>query len=384
VSSTDPCAASSERLGTCQSSLKMSSSKDKTIERTSNDAARTADNDSRNLASPTAASQWKGLFARMIGAVPRFLFMKDELAAAAQRTWHPGQPGFAEFKLARSALETARNMADVPARALGAVLLLSLAARFAARAVTLRRGLFQHSDDLVLIWKKATEEPDIASRLEKITQVSLARVEKFVFCDLTIEQANVSPSELVAVRLSLTRVVGRLVELLEREATVQLRLRNERVARWSVIAVVGLALICWNSRHTFRSMMLPNLALHKAVKLSSNWRPGMYPPLGLVDGETAELGCHTDYEDHPWAQVDLGQPMTIRRVVVTNRVDGDMSRAVPLIIETSLDGTTFAPYARQDSDFAVWTAKRRPTRAQHVRVTAPRFTMLHLNEIEVY
>lgn len=362
----------------------MPMSKDTPSELPSNDAAGTAVKHSPCIASPTAASQSKGLFARMIGSVPRFLFMKDELVAAAQRAWHPGQPGFAEFKIARSALEAARNIADSSGPALGAVVLLSQAARFAARAVTLRRGLLHHSDDLAVVWKKATREPDIAGSLEELPQVVLARVDELVLRDLTIEHVNVSPSELVAVRSSLTRVVGRIVELLEREATVQLRLRRERVARWSVIAMVALALICWSSRHRLRSMMLPNLALNKAVTLSSNWRQGMYPPKGLVDGETTELGCHTDYEDHPWAQVDLGQPMTIRRVVVTNRVDGDMSRAVPLIVETSLDGTTFAQYARQDSDFTAWTVEQRPTRAQYVRVTAPRFTMLHLNEIEVY
>lgn len=357
-------------------------SKDKSIELTSNDAARTADNDSS--ASPIPPAHSKGFVARIIGAVLRFLFMKDDLVAAAQRAWRPGQPGFAEFKIARSSLETVRQIEDLPARAFGAVLLLVQAARFAARAVTLRRGLLQDSDDLAAIWKKAIKEPDIASSLEELPQGLLARVDETVHRDLTIEHVDIGPSELVALRSSLTPVVGRIVELLEREATVYSRLRSERLARWLVIALIGLALICWNSRQTLRSMMLPNLALHKAVKVSSNWRPGLYPPQGLVDGETAELGCHTDYEDHPWAQVDLGRPMTIRRVVVTNRVDGDMSRAVPLIIETSVDGIAFTPYARQDSDFTVWTAKQRPTKVQYIRVTAPRFTMLHLNEIQVY
>ncbi|MGE5786873.1 MAG: discoidin domain-containing protein [Myxococcales bacterium] len=318
-------------------------------------------------------------------AVRQYLLMTDKLAAAREQSLCKGQPGFAEFELARSLLDTARSVDDLPQRAWGAIQLLLQASNFAVRALVLRRGLVEDAPSSSALWTLGRKQPEIEGVFSALPERVRIRVDELLARgSLEVDHSALSASELIALRSTLTSVAAKLVELLEREVTLRWRIKSERAFRWTALGMVVLAVACWNYRADIRSMMLPNLALHKEARVSSNWRPGIYPPAGLVDGETTELGCHTDIENYPWAQIDLGQTRTIHRVVVTNRVDGDTMRAVPLMIELSSDGKSFAPYARQESDFKVWTAKGRLTKARFVRVTVQKQSMLHLNEIEVY
>lgn len=339
-------------------------------------------------ANPSAATNTVrsgSLVLSVLRAVKQYLFMTDKLAAAQEQCLSEGQPGFVEFKLARSVLDTARCVDDLPQHAWGAIQLLLQASDFAVRALVLRRELAKDAPNASAVWALGRAQPDIESVFSALPERVRLRVEELLALGgLGIDHSKLSDNELVALRSTMTGVAARLVELIERDATLRLRLKSERVFRWTALGMVVLAACCWNYRSAIRSMMLPNLALHKEVRVSSNWRPGIYPATGLVDGETTELGCHTDIENFPWAQIDLGQPKAIHRVVVTNRVDGDTMRAVPMVIEVSNDGKSFAPYARQESDFKVWTAKGRLTRARFVRVTVQKQSMLHLNEIEVY
>lgn len=332
----------------------------------------------------TTTGPERGFASRAFGAAMQFLFMTEEIAAADQKSLRPGQPGYQECEIARSALDTARHIDDLPQRARGAVVILLEAINYAARGMAQRRKLLSDDEEMSSAWLRAAQEPDVEPTLRSLPSELRARVDRVVLDGLTTKVDVLSPNELVALRSTLSRIAAAMVEALERDVTLGFRARSERAMRWVAIGVAALALASWNYRSDIRSLMLPNLALHREVRISSNWRPGIYPATGVVDGETTELGCHSDFENHPWLQIDLGQSKTIHRVVVTNRVDGDTTRAVPLLVELSSDGKSFAPYARQDSDFKVWTAKGRVTRARFVRLTVQKDSMLHLNEVEVY
>lgn len=340
---------------------------------------------STEFGAQTSGRQAVKFVQRIPGAVVDFFRMGQALANAESRTWKPDQPGYSEFRLARSILESVHDLDDLPKHALSAVALLLQAGHFAARAIVLRRGLMPSGEDPLNVWQKATSEPDIQSITASLPAGLRARTDALVRTGISVENTSLGARELAGLRSTLTPVVDKMVEVLEREATLKFRIQSERFFRWFAIGVVLLGVCVWRYRFEIRSMMLPNLALHKEVKISSNWRVGMYPASKLVDGEPTELGCHTDAEDRPWAQVDLGRKVGIHRVVVTNRLGGDTVRAVPLEIELSVDGVNFTHYARQEDDFNVWIASTgRVTKARYVRVTVQKRSMLHLNEIEVY
>lgn len=333
----------------------------------------------------TTTQASKGMIARVLNAAVGFFSMRDELADAEQRTWRRDEPGYNEFRLARSILETAHDVDDLPKHALSAVTLLLQAGRFAARSLVLRRKLLQNVEDDASMWQKACDASEIQPIVDSLPAALRARTDDLVRSGVSVENTSLSASELAGLRSTLTPVVDKMVEVLEREATLSFRVKSERLFRWLAVGVALLGAAVWHYRLEIRSMMLPNLALNREVKVSSNWRVGLYPASKLVDGEVTELGCHTDAEDQPWALVDLGQKVAIHRVVVTNRLGGETARAVPLEMEVSVDGINFTHYARQDDDFNVWIASTgRVTKARYVRVTVLKRAMLHLNEIEVY
>ena len=113
------------------------------------------------------------------------------------------------------------------------------------------------------------------------------------------------------------------------------RRRVERVLvqRWlrvALAAAVALALLIGG-----RVVMLgPNLAAGKPFRLSSTFS-------GWA-GCVANNGCnglmfHTETENNPWVEIDLGAPKKVRRIEVINRGDCCADRATPLVAEVSTD-----------------------------------------------
>jgi len=102
---------------------------------------------------------------------------------------------------------------------------------------------------------------------------------------------------------------------------------------------------------------------------------------------------HTDWEDSPWWRVDLGQPHEITEILVRNRADFDFvaTRAGPLRAEISMDGEnwielfTTPPGLMSGSGDrpVIWTAPA-PSRGCFVRIVVPRWTCLHLRQVQVF
>jgi hypothetical protein len=92
---------------------------------------------------------------------------------------------------------------------------------------------------------------------------------------------------------------------------------------------------------------------------------------------------HTEAESSPWVELDLGAPKTIRRVEVTNRTDCCTDRAIPLVIEASTDRTQWTLLGRRDTDFATWTASFPPRVARYVKLSVPRHTSFHLQDVVI-
>jgi len=128
----------------------------------------------------------------------------------------------------------------------------------------------------------------------------------------------------------------------------------------------------------------PNLALHKPVRISSTLGGEFVDGTKLVNGDTSDVGFHTQSEVNPFAIIDLGQSQTISEIVVHNRKDCCQERAIPLRIEVSDDGSKYLTVAERNENFETWIAKDLQTKGRYVRLRLDATSMFHLAEVEIY
>ncbi|MFH1717651.1 MAG: discoidin domain-containing protein, partial [Planctomycetota bacterium] len=108
---------------------------------------------------------------------------------------------------------------------------------------------------------------------------------------------------------------------------------------------------------------------------------------GIIDGQ---WGFHTENENDPWWQVDLGESVRLDRLVVYNRCDL-ADRASRLMVLLSDDAKNFREVYRHDgkifyghTDNKPLTVKLGGVDARYVRLQLPGKSYFHLDEIEIY
>lgn len=108
---------------------------------------------------------------------------------------------------------------------------------------------------------------------------------------------------------------------------------------------------------------------------------------GVINGT---WGFHTQIEEDPWWQVDLGTPVRLGRVVLYNRTEIP-GRASRIRILTSLEGKDLEEVYRHDGTVFLGHEDGKPLevklagpRARFVRLQVPGRTYLHLDEVQVY
>ena len=133
-----------------------------------------------------------------------------------------------------------------------------------------------------------------------------------------------------------------------------------------------------------------------ALVLAVSFAAWMVQPTDLAQGKPwrtssalsaiipANIFFHTNEELNPWIEIDLGKPTEIHSVYIRNRSDCGQERAVPLIVEASLDATTWRELARHETVFTIWNPTFAPTTARLVRLRIPRFSALHLEQVKVF
>ncbi len=114
---------------------------------------------------------------------------------------------------------------------------------------------------------------------------------------------------------------------------------------------------------------------------------------GACDGvKTGQWGFHTENEDHPWWQIDLGKPTSLDRVLLYNRCDGGFaSRAARLVILLSDDAKTFRQVYRHDGTSFLGFPDKKPlsvsldgAKARYLRIQLPYKSYFHLDEVEIF
>ncbi len=147
------------------------------------------------------------------------------------------------------------------------------------------------------------------------------------------------------------------------------RRRVARLVAWrwlrlaaAATAVVAVVLVVRTAT------MGPNLAAKAKMMVSSRL------PECAGDPGCADLLFHTNQENGPWVEFDLGAPVPIHVIEVHNRPDCCQDRAVPLVAEISTDHVGWREVGHRDKEFSSWTAKFPRTVARYVRLRVPRHT----------
>ncbi|MGD0093686.1 MAG: discoidin domain-containing protein [Planctomycetota bacterium] len=113
---------------------------------------------------------------------------------------------------------------------------------------------------------------------------------------------------------------------------------------------------------------------------------------GGVDGvKDGKWGFHTENEEKPWWQVDLGASTPLDHVFLYNRCDDCGGRNAHILVLLSDDGKTFQQaYQNPGIVFYGFTDKKplsaplKGAAARYVRLQLPDKNYLHLDEVEVY
>lgn len=157
----------------------------------------------------------------------------------------------------------------------------------------------------------------------------------------------------------------------------RLRVRRLRARRWAAITAAALLLVVLGL--VIRALLIgPNLIAGRTFQTSSRWAGCPSDPACVP------LMFCTDNDPNPWVEFDLDRPRRVHRVEVTNRPDCCADRAIPLVVETSVDHATWTEVARRDTGFTQWTADFARTTARYVRLRVPRPSLLHLQDVEIH
>ncbi len=113
----------------------------------------------------------------------------------------------------------------------------------------------------------------------------------------------------------------------------------------------------------------------------------------LLGAPQEPYAFHTNWENSPWWRVDLERPQAIAEVLIDNRADDvlNAARAGPLRVETSIDMETWAELFTTPPGLmggsggraVIWTAPA-PRVARFVRIVVPRWTCLHLRQVQIF
>ncbi len=113
--------------------------------------------------------------------------------------------------------------------------------------------------------------------------------------------------------------------------------------------------------------------------------------IGACDGvKDGKWGFHTENQDNPWWQIDMGESMPLERIVIYNRCDF-ADRASRLAVLISDDAETFRQFYKHDGTAFFGHTDGKPlvvgfdgAKARYVRLQQPGRNYFHLDEVEIY
>ena len=188
--------------------------------------------------------------------------------------------------------------------------------------------------------------------------------------------------ELAQLRVALRRTAGALGQSIETRSPQQIRaIRLRRMVALVVGAVAALGLgVRWR-------LAPVNIAAGKPVHATSHF-PGAPDDSELVDVRHGLVyGVHTNLEESPHVDIDLLDVYALDRIAVYNRADGWWDGCLPLVVELSRDGTTFAEIGRRTEYFGFdvpWSVEASGRVGRIVRLRLGSKGYLVLGRVEIF
>jgi hypothetical protein len=324
----------------------------------------------------------QGAPSRFWGLLRRFFWMDERMAVAVSHSFSPGQPGWYEYSLARSAQIGASQFGEEEEGGGSALLLNRAAVTLMIRAHLARAGsALMPPATGGEYWAALADLPAKGPLLESLSEEQRGLVMSALGGEGEFFLAKLPPAKRNLATHAMASLARGLSDPLDRDvgrvgAVLFLRCTKIAVFLLAVVGGLGLAIGKATSR--------PNLALHQPVTVVNPHPEYGRDPSLLVDGDPTNLGFHTVEAPNQNVTIDLGKVQRISRVVVFNRYDCCQERAVPLKIEVSASGTEFHQVAERKEQFEKWKAAFSPTDARYVRLTHLAATAFHLSEVEVY
>ncbi len=122
-----------------------------------------------------------------------------------------------------------------------------------------------------------------------------------------------------------------------------------------------------------------------------NVRPEEDAPGGCDGIKNGKWGFHTQNEDQPWWQIDLGRPIPLDRIVLFNRCDSCASRNNRILVLLSDDAAHWKQAYQHDGTTFYGHSDGKPldvplpaNKARYVRLQLPGKSYFHLDEVEIY
>jgi hypothetical protein len=270
--------------------------------------------------------------------------------------------------LARSALSAARALKpDAGSAERADLLVLALSnARVAAVCLHAAEGAVSTSE---LVVESPQSKPS-----EALEPTLRAIVDRSVEDDVDAEPAQVQGD----LELLLTHSQSLLLALEEPER----RARRARQRAWARALAPLLALAVVLGFVGWRLFRAQELAAGKPWKTSSLAYVCDPAQKRCGDRDTG-IFFHTQEDAEPWFEVDLGAVHELKRVELKNRSDCCQERAVPLVVEVSLDQTKWKQVAKRTETYKSLKLEFPRQHARYVRVRAVGVTMLHLAAVRV-
>jgi len=194
--------------------------------------------------------------------------------------------------------------------------------------------------------------------------------------------AELSLAEQQALSVELQKLAEALLGQVNQRSNALKAIVWQRIRRLSLVLLLVLLVAAgwaWERKtHDERN----DLAEGKPWRQSSKLDGGCASPK-QVCAESPSFFFHTLEEKSPWVELDLGRVERISTVQANNRLDCCTERAVPLLVEVSVDHKQWHTVARRDAAFTTWRATFASTDARWVRLRAPRPTFLHLARVRI-
>lgn len=313
------------------------------------------------------------------GAVSRawnWVWRGAALKQLRQRTLAQSALGLEQARRARLLLELAER-AQNPAEPLpspATAVALELYRQAAYWAVQSEASLRAGAADASAAAGAAAGSPEQDPAAQKLS--ALVEQTDFIRCwDLSKEACAVQAGELA---LSTRAVLGELDGARRQRDALWL----QRLFRLGLLLIPVVATIAGVRYFSDRDEQARDVALGKSWLASSSVGMGCHSPEQSC-AESPDFFFHTNEEQSPWLELDLGKSTSFTAVRVDNRRDCCFDRAIPLIVEVSSDHTKFREVARRTTAFSSWLVTFEPTQARYVRLRIPTRGPFHLGRVRV-